>query len=342
MGLRTAAMVGAVAGMVGAIAASGIACGGHPRTESAVVITLPSLTLLSATAFVAQDFGLFEAEGLDVTIRHVVGVGAVNAVLAGSADFTIGTGATFLRAISQGQRFVAIANMVDRPMVEFVVRTDLAQRVGFEDRLLLPERGRRLKGLTIGIQGVGSMVHAWVRYVASVGGLNVERDVRIAPMDPSAMLAALQKGVIDGFATSPPFTTQAVLHGHAVMFASGLTDAPELLPFAYALLYGRPETCEQRRDTCARLVRAFTAAGTVVREQPECVLQEVLRKRFPEMGAELLRSAWDRTRRAHAGDLAIDGRHLANSQHVSVVAGLMDARDKVESYDGLYTNAFAR
>ena len=107
--------------------------------------------------------------------------------------------------------------------------------------MLAVDRAKALKGKTIGIQGVGSIVHAWERLVVNRGGLDVEKDVRIAPMDPPAMLPALDNKAIDGYATSMPFTTQAVVKGHAIMLASAATDAPELLPFAYGLIYTRPE-----------------------------------------------------------------------------------------------------
>src|SRR5262249_60068776 len=96
-------------------------------------------------------------------------------------------GPVFLRAAAQGQKFFAIANLVDRPMVELVMRKDVAEAAGLTDKMPPLERAKVLKGKTIAIQGVGSIVHAWQRYVANLGGLDVENDVRIAPMDPPAM-----------------------------------------------------------------------------------------------------------------------------------------------------------
>ena len=128
-----------------------------------------------------------------------------NAVLAGSADFTMGTGPVFLRAAAQGQRFLAIANLVDRPMVELVLRKDVAEAAGITDKMPPADRAKALKGKTIAIQGVGSIIHAWQRYVANLGGLDIENDVRIAPMDPAAMLPALENKAVDGYATSMPF-----------------------------------------------------------------------------------------------------------------------------------------
>src|SRR5262249_3658099 len=121
------------------------------------------------------------------------------------------------------------------------MRKDVAEAAELTGKMPPPERAKLPQGKTSGIQGVGSIVHAWQRYVASLGGLDVENDVRIAPMDPPAMLQALENKAVDGYATSMPFTTQSVVKGSAVMVMSAVSDAPELLPFAYGLIYTRPE-----------------------------------------------------------------------------------------------------
>jgi NitT/TauT family transport system substrate-binding protein len=327
-------------------AAVGAVMGLSPTTGKSqdidVILALPAQTLTFTTAFVAEDMGFYKKEGLNVSIRNLVGVASPNAVLAGSADFTFGTGPVFLRAAAQGQRFFAIANMVDRPMVEMVLRKDVADKLGITDKMPVKERAKLLKGLTIGIQGVGSIVHAWERYVVAQGGLDVENDVRIAPMDPPAMLPALENKAVDGYTTSMPFTTQAVLKGSAIMLASSVTDAPELLPFAYGLVYTIPETCQKKREMCARMARAYIAAAKMVQEQPDKVFEEVLKKRFAKMDPALLKAAWERTHQAHAKDIRVTVPQLENSQKVSLVAKLLDPKDALKSFDGLYTDEFLK
>ena len=181
--------------------------------EMDILMALPAATLTFSAPFIAEDAGFYKKEGLKVSHRTIVGVGSVNAVIAGSADFTVGTGPVFLRAASQGQRLYAIANLIDKPLVELVLRKDVADAAGVGEGTPLAARAKALRGKTIGIQGVGSIVHAWQRLVANRGGLDIEKDVRIAPMDPSAMLAALQTKAVDGYATSLPFTTEAVVKG---------------------------------------------------------------------------------------------------------------------------------
>jgi NitT/TauT family transport system substrate-binding protein len=309
--------------------------------EIEVIFAIPALTLTFTSHFVAEDAGFFKKEGLKVTTRNLVGVASPNAVLAGSADFTFGTGPVFLRAAAQGQKFLAIANMVERPMVEMVLRKDVADRLGITPSMPVAERAKRLKGTTIAIQGVGSIVHAWERYVVARAGLDVEKDVTIAPMNPPAMLPALDAKQVDGYTTSMPFTTIAVLEGKAIMLASAVTDAPELLPFAYGLIYTRPEVCQQKREMCARMARAYAAAAKMIQEKPDEVF-EILKKRFPKMDPKLLGEAWKWTQQAHAKDIRVKIPQLVNSQKVSLEAKLLDPKDALTSYDGLFTDEFVK
>ena len=68
-----------------------------------VIFALPAPTLTFSAPFLAEDAGLYKKEGLNVSHRMLVGVEAVNAVIAGSADFTDSTGPVFLRANAKGQ-----------------------------------------------------------------------------------------------------------------------------------------------------------------------------------------------------------------------------------------------
>jgi NitT/TauT family transport system substrate-binding protein len=307
-----------------------------------IIIALPAPTLTFSAPFLAEDAGLYKKEGLNVSHRMLVGVAAVNAVISGSADFTISTGPVFLRAAAQGQRLLAVANLIDRPLVEMVLRKDVYESLKINDGMSLAERARLLKGKTIAIQGVGSIIHAWERVVAARGGLDPENDVVIAPMDPPAMLGALQTKAVDGFATSLPFTTEAVVKGSAIMFASAAQGAaPDLIPFPYGLVMTKPETCQTAREKCARVVRALAAANRMIHDEPEKALA-ILSARFKQMDPALLATAWKTVSRAHATDLRVTDAILAVGEKVNIEAKLLDAKDKVASYDGLYTDQFLK
>jgi len=309
--------------------------------EMDAIIALPAQTLTFSSAFIAEDAGLYKKEGLKVSHRFLVGVASPNAVIAGSADFTIGTGPVFLRAAAQGQRMLAIANLLDKPLVEMVLRKDVADAARITADMTVAERAKVLRGRTVGIQGVGSIVHAWERLVVNRAGLDVEKDVRIAPMDPPAMLPALENKAIDGYATSLPFTTQAVVKGSAVMLASAASDAPDLLPFAYGLVYARPDTCAKAREKCLRVVRALAAANRFILERPNEAI-EILRKRFDKMDPAVLAAAWQTVSKAHASDIRVPVAGLENSQKVSLEAKLLGPNDSLKNFDGLHTEEFVR
>jgi ABC-type nitrate/sulfonate/bicarbonate transport system substrate-binding protein len=160
-------------------------------------------------------------------------------------------------------------------------------------------------------------------------------------MDPPAMMAALQTRAVDGFATSLPYTTEAVLKGSAVMFASGTNAAPDLLPFAYGLLYTKPDTCTKQREKCVRVFRALAAANKFIHEKPDEALA-ILKKRFEKMDQAVLAEAWKTVSSAHANDLRVTVPALDHSQKVSLEAKLLPESEALKNFDGLYTDEFIR
>ena len=330
-----------VAAVTIAIAVSPLAARAEDKPID-VIFALPAPTLTFAAPFLAEDAGLYKKEGLNVSHRMLVGVEAINAVIAGSAAFTESTGPVFLRANAKGQPLLAIANLIDRPLVEMVLRTDVYDALHVTDGMSLKERGALLKGKTIAIQGVGSIIHAWERFVAARGGLDPENDVRIAPMDPPAMIGSLQTKAVDGFATSLPYTTEAVLNGTAKMFASAPGGiAPDMIPFPYGLIMARPQTCEKNPDECRHVVRALAAASKMIHDEPDKAL-EILSKRFSKMDQNVLKTAWKTVAAAHATDLRVNQKLLETGDQMNTEAKLLKPEDKVKSYDGLFTDQFLK
>ena len=224
-----------------------------------------------------------------------------------------------------------------------MLRKDVAERLGITAQMPIAERAKKLKGMTIAIQGVGSIVHAWERYVVATGGLDVEKDVRIAPMDPPAMLPALENKAIDGYATSMPFTTAGGAEGrrdHAGERGDrrARAGAVRLWPDLHAA--ARPASKSAR---CARAWRAPMPAPPSSSRRSRVKTFEILKKRFPHMDPALLaRSLEAHAASAHAKDIRVTIPQLENSQKVSLDAKLLDPKDALKSYDGLYTDEFLK
>ncbi len=310
--------------------------------DKEIVFAMPAQTLTFTSVFVAEDAGFFAKEGIKPQFRSLVGVASNNAVINGSADFSVGTAATFLRGASQGQRMFAIANMVDRPLVEVVLRKDIADAAHLTDKSPLMDKIKALKGKTIAVQGIGSIVHAMQRLVTRKGGLDPEKDVTVVNMDPPAMMPALKTKQIDAYTTSMPFTTQAVMTGEAIMVASGpLGDLPEYIPIDYAVLYTRPEVCQKDEELCVKLGRIFKNANAYIKDHPN-ETWEIVKKRFPTMDEKLLKAAWDVTDKAHPKDVSITIPGLVNAQKFSLDAGLLEEKDTLKDFTGLWTDKYVK
>ena len=69
----------------------------QPALED-IIISMPNFTFTSTPNFIAEELGLWAKYGLRVKIIQIAGVGATNAVIAGSADFVQAGGSTLTRA----------------------------------------------------------------------------------------------------------------------------------------------------------------------------------------------------------------------------------------------------
>ena len=156
------------------------------------------------------------------------------------------------------------------------------------------------------------------------------------------MLGALKAKAVDGFATSLPYTTEAVTKGDAVLFASATEGiAPEYIPFPYALVIANPRTCEIDPEKCERVAQALAAANRMIHGEPDRARQ-ILSHRFGQMDQEAFRAAWTEVAQAHATDLRVTPALLAAGEALDIEAKMLDPASKLPSYEGLYTDQYLR
>jgi NitT/TauT family transport system substrate-binding protein len=309
------------------------------RAES-TSLALPATSLTFTAAYVADDKGFWKDQGLEVKQVLIQGVGAPNAVIAGSVDFTVTTASTFGRAAARGQRMLVVANLLDKPMMELVLRKDFADDAGFDPKAPLATRAKALKGATIGIDGIYTNLHAYTRLVAIRGGLDPETDFRIAPMVAPNMPAAMQTKSIDGFTSSLPWTIDAVQSGAAVMVASSPHgDVPELIPFNYAVVMTRPSLCADHRPICEQMAHGFVLANQFIADHPRETVA-LVKSRFPTMNDAILAASIDTIRGAIAVPPVPTLKGFEDSEQFNVNAQVVKPEEALKSFDGLYTAEF--
>ena len=134
------------------------------------VLAVPNVALTFAPGYLAEDLGLFAKHGLNLKSVVIAGIGSANAVISGSADFAQISGATLTRAAARGQRMLAIASTLNRPTIQIVMRKEMAAAAGFDPKAALDKRMQVLRGRTIAVDSINSVIHAYVLLLARRAG----------------------------------------------------------------------------------------------------------------------------------------------------------------------------
>jgi NitT/TauT family transport system substrate-binding protein len=306
-----------------------------------IVIAMPNFTFTSTPNFIADELGLWAKHGLRVKYIQIAGVGATNAVIAGSADFVEAGGSTLTRAASRGQRLLAIANTAERNIVMITMRKEIARAAGFDAKAPLEKRAQVLRGKTFGVGAINANPHAYLLAVAARAGIPPD-GLRVTALAGNAMWAAFQNKQIDGMSNSPPWPLKPVVDGASVVIASGPDgDPPNAINFAYNVVLAKPETCEKRRAVCMGVGQAMKEAITYLHGHTAEVTA-ILGKKFPNLEPKLIAAAFDEIRKSTPKVPIVTEESLNNADDFNVEAGMMKADAKLKSYDGLYTDEFVK
>lgn len=304
-------------------------------------LAVPATVVLFLFEYVAEEEHIYDQVQLEVKPQLIVGVGSINAVIAGSSDFSISSGGSLTRAASHGQPLLAIANMNDHNGQDLVIRKDIADAAHFDPKAPLAERAKILKGKTIGIDGVGSVVDSLVKVVAKEGGID-PASVTVSPMQPADTLAAFSRHAIDGFAGGPPWSQEVVADGSAVIVASGVAGEPKQFdPIGSSMILTRADFCKQHQSICVKMGHAMTLAADFIWQHPEESLA-ILKKRFANVPDPALKASYEAVRDMTPRPPVPNAKELANAENMNVAAGFMKAEDKLKSYDNLFTTEFAK
>src|SRR5215470_6614177 len=304
-----------------------------------VSLAYPNVAFTFSTAYLAEDLGLFAKHGLKLKPLTVAGPGSTNAVISGSADFALASTTVQTRAAARGQRLLSIVNPTDRPIVQIILRKDLVPN--FDPKASLAERTRLLRGRTIAVDAIGSILHGYPLMLAKRAGFD-PNEMRISPMAPPTALAAFQTRQIDGFAMSMPWPVGPVFDGNAILIASGPDgDPPDMTPFGMATIITRPETCERRKSICQKMGRAMVEAVAYLHDRPADTLA-LLKKRFSTLDDKVLAAGFELIRKSTPRSPMTLRAALENGEIYSIEAGLLKAEDKLKSYDGLSTDEYVK
>jgi ABC-type nitrate/sulfonate/bicarbonate transport system substrate-binding protein len=329
--------------VVFAVAAAIFALGLSPARAAErdkVRLAYPSLIVNLAAEFLAEDL-FYKDEGLDVQSQEIAGVGAINAVISGSVDFSFSSGGSLTRAAAHGQKLLAIATLGNQSGEFAVIRKDIADAEHFDPKAPIAQRAQILKGRAFGIGGVNTIGDAFLRVVAKAGNVDT-KDITFAALQPPDIIAAMNRKVLDGFSLGSPWAQQVVRDGSAVIIANGVEgDPPGYSPQASALLVTRPQLCQEHRSICERMGHAMVLATRYMEDHPKESIA-LLKKRFTTIDDAVLADAFASVVEMTVVPPSPSAIQFKNGDKMNLDAGFIKPDDLLPSYDDLFTTDFMK
>ena len=318
----------------------------------------------AALPILAREFGLAEAEGIDLTLVRDMSWATVNdRLLYGHSD------AAHLLAPLAIATTLGLGRPGTRLSVPFVlglngnavtVRSDLAARIttvgGPGDiaaiGLRLAEAAREArdagKPLRFGVVHRYSSHNYMLRYWLIGSGIDPDRDVEIITVAPPFAADALAEGEVDGICVGEPWNSVAVDRGAGVIVA---VTSQIWLRGVEKVLAMRTDHMVDHIETTHGLLRALYRAGQAFVEPARCeeIARILARPEYLDGSADLIRHAiYDRivfargAAAVHVPDFMFQHREAANFPWVSQASWLyaqMCLAKHVEPDDAAYQTA---
>jgi len=307
--------------------------------EEHALLAIPGTNVLFLVQYVAADEKLWEKEGLDVTVQYINGIGAMNAVIAGSADFSMSSGPSITRANSRGQKLIALATAIEQSGQGIVIRKEIADAEHFDPKAPLAVRAKILKGRTFATGATAAIPDVIFKVVAKEAGI-APNEITTAPMQPPEFMAAFARKAIDGFSNSPPYLQQVVLDGTGVMVIDPAKGEPEqYAPVASALLLARRDFCASHRSVCTKMVHGVAAATQLIRERPAEALA-VMKAHFGTYDDRVLAASLQMVQAMTPSPPITTPKELENGDLLNEAAGFIKPEEKLADYAAIIDNSF--
>jgi len=181
---------------------------------------MPTIVTMRSTAkswlWAAEDYanaaGFFERARVRVE-SNASNRGTNIAALAGSGvDVVLGDPGEAMRGRGSGLAIKTFIQTVNKYASNVVVKRDVLERLGVDERSPFERKLAALKGLRLGTTGPGAAPDSLFRWLALQGKMDPNTDLRLVTIQGGGpgMIAGLQQNVIDGFCLSSPTSDLAV------------------------------------------------------------------------------------------------------------------------------------
>ena len=252
--------------------------------------------LYMAPIYLAIEKGFFKEEGLDVEYIEIdSGILGNASLIGGQAHFSDTDPLQAAQVKDQGISLMMVYNLVNRVTLDFIMRTEVAERLRVTRQTPIMDRFRALRGLNIGITRPGAPTDVFPRYFMTRAGMNPDRDAQLVQVGGVAALgAALKSGRIDGFMLSPPLPQTLEREGAGrIIIKNTAGDVPELASVTYVAISVTEPFARHNPRLVRAYLRAVGKANAWMRKNTDEALKILSAKYFKDTPADVLKTSWE-------------------------------------------------
>jgi NitT/TauT family transport system substrate-binding protein len=264
---------------------------------------------------IANRGGLMAEEGVDLDLVNPnSGPRAVAAIMGGSAEVGSVGFSQVLGARAKGGKMVAVAMLLSTVDLQLVLSDEAARKAGIAADMGIDEKVKRLNGMTIAITTPGSGTDLYLRSLLVARHIDPDKSLHIQPTGGgSAMLAALQKHLVDGFVWGAPESFVAVEKGIGISAVNPLRgEVPELKNVPFLTVVTSEDTLASKPEVVRSVVRGLTRAIKFLHDHPN-EARKLVRERFPDVDEQLFEAMWQQYRHVMPTTPLIEQKDFQNA-----------------------------
>ncbi|TDW20687.1 NitT/TauT family transport system substrate-binding protein [Rhizobium azibense] len=222
-----------------------------------VRISVGSYNLNNLPFPVAAGLGLYEKEGLEVTVENFASGGSktLQALVAGSTDIAVGFYDHTIQMQSQNKAVVGFVQLA---------RNSGLVLAGGKDSSFDPAKPETIKGAKIGITAPGSSSDFFVRYYLQRNNLSADDISLIGVGSGAAAVAALEQGKVDLLVNYDPAATFIEAKGVGKILIDARSDegAKQIYGGIYptSVLYATQGYIDENPETIQKVTNATVKA----------------------------------------------------------------------------------
>ncbi|HZU04789.1 MAG TPA: ABC transporter substrate-binding protein [Chloroflexota bacterium] len=245
-----------------AMADNPAAASSQPSASTHLTIAYTTASSANSVLLLAQQQGLFQANGLEVETVYAPGNGAPAALVSGQAQAISSGCAEALGPIASGADFVYV--LVNTNRLQYV----LAGGPTLQSR-------EDLRGKRLAVSRLGTSSHLATKFILKYLGLDPERDATYIQVgNTPERVTALLNGSVDGSILS---VEEGVLLGEIPGMRLIVDMTQEKLPYCGNGLVLPRQTLAERAEVVRRLVRALVEAIARYKQDREAGMAAVSR-----------------------------------------------------------------